>query len=117
MTLNSNTRRDFLRSASGIPLMFTAVASAEPFLLTSSSPLSGSICDVGGVKVGHYTDLRRPTGCTAILTEEGMTAGVDVRGSAPGTRETDLLNPLNTVETIDGILLSGGSAFGLDAAS
>ncbi len=78
---------------------------------------SGSVCDVAGIKVGHYTESRRPTGCTVILTEEGATAGVEVRGSAPGTRETDLLNPLNTVEKVHAILLAGGSAFGLEAAS
>jgi L-aminopeptidase/D-esterase-like protein len=72
---------------------------------------------VEGVKVGHFTDKRRPTGCTVVLFEKGATAGVDVRGSAPGTRETDLLNPVNTVQQIQAILLAGGSAFGLDAAS
>src|ERR1700730_16564086 len=77
----------------------------------------GSITDVQGVKVGHFTDTRRPTGCTVLLFEKGATAGVDVRGSAPGTRETDLLNPIDTVQKVHGILLSGGSAFGLDAAS
>src|SRR5262245_59668931 len=116
MALTSNTRRDFLRSASGIPLMLTE-ASIDSFLMAFARGSFGCICDVGGVKVGHYSDPRRPTGCTVILTEEGATAGVDVRGSAPGTRETDLLNPLSTVEKIHGILLSGGSAFGLDAAS
>ena len=78
---------------------------------------SGSITDVAGIKVGHFTDARRPTGCTVILTEEGATAGVDVRGAAPGTRETDLLNPINTVQTVHAIMLSGGSAFGLETAS
>ncbi|HVN81898.1 MAG TPA: P1 family peptidase [Terriglobia bacterium] len=77
----------------------------------------GSICDIAGVKIGHYTDPRRPTGCTVVMVEGGAVAGVDVRGSAPGTRETDLLNPVNTVEKINAILLSGGSAFGLEAAS
>ena len=77
----------------------------------------GSITDVQGVKVGHFTDSRRPTGCTVLLFEKGATAGVDVRGSAPGTRETDLLNPINTVQQVQAILLAGGSAFGLDAAS
>jgi L-aminopeptidase/D-esterase-like protein len=77
----------------------------------------GSITDVGGVKVGHFTDSRRPTGCTVILTEEGATAGVDVRGAAPGTRDTELLNPINTVQTVHAIMLAGGSAFGLEAAS
>ena len=69
------------------------------------------------VKVGHFTDSRRPTGCTAILFENGAVAGVDVRGAAPGTRETDLLNPINTVQQIHAIMLSGGSAFGLDTAT
>jgi L-aminopeptidase/D-esterase-like protein len=77
----------------------------------------GSITDVDGLKVGHYTDSRRPTGCTVIMFEEGAVAGVDVRGSAPGTRETDLLAPTNTVDKVHAILLAGGSAFGLDAAS
>lgn len=71
---------------------------------------------VPGVKVGHVTLDARPTGCTVVLTEGGAVAGVDVRGAAPGTRETDLLSPLNTVEQVHAILLSGGSAFGLDAA-
>ena len=74
------------------------------------------ITDVEGIKVGHFTDPRRPTGCTVILYETGAVAGVDVRGSAPGTRETDLLNPVNTVDKVHGIVLSGGSAFGLDTA-
>ncbi len=77
----------------------------------------GSITDVQGVKVGHFTDTRRPTGCTVLLFGKGATAGVDVRGSAPGTRETDLLNPLNMMQQVQAILLSGGSAFGLDAAT
>lgn len=80
-------------------------------------PMSGAITDVGGLCVGHYTDTRRPTGCTVILTPQGAVAGVDVRGAAPGTRETDLLSPLNAVRQVHAILLSGGSAFGLDAAS
>jgi L-aminopeptidase/D-esterase-like protein len=77
----------------------------------------GSITDVPGIAVGHFTDTRRPTGCTVILTPNGAVGGVDVRGAAPGTRETDLLSPLNTVEVVHAVLLSGGSAFGLDAAS
>lgn len=77
----------------------------------------GSITDVPGIAVGHFTDTRRPTGCTVILTPKGAVGGVDVRGAAPGTRETDLLSPLNTVEVVHAVLLSGGSAFGLDAAA
>jgi L-aminopeptidase/D-esterase-like protein len=76
----------------------------------------GSITDVAGLRVGHFTDARRPTGCTVILTPDGAVAGVDVRGAAPGTRETELLSPLNAVEKVHALLLAGGSAFGLDAA-
>jgi len=78
---------------------------------------TGSITDVPGVKVGHFTEARRPTGCTVVLVEQGATAGVAVRGAAPGTRETDLLDPSNTVEHVHAIVLSGGSAYGLSAAS
>jgi L-aminopeptidase/D-esterase-like protein len=80
-----------------------------------TSPI-GSITDVSGIKVGHCTDTRRPTGCTVVLTVGGAVAGVDVRGAAPGTRETELLSPLNAVEQVHAVLLAGGRAFGLDAA-
>ncbi len=76
----------------------------------------GSITDIAGLKVGHFTDPRRPTGCTVLLCESGATAGVDVRGAAPGTRETDLLDPRNVIEQVHAVLLAGGSAFGLAAA-
>jgi len=72
--------------------------------------------DVRGISVGHYTDPLALTGCTVVLTPLGAVAGVDVRGSAPGTRETDSLRPGNLVQQAHAILLSGGSAFGLDAA-
>lgn len=78
---------------------------------------SGYITDVPGIKVGHGESLEGMTGCTVILCEEGAVAGVDVRGSAPGTRETDLLRPEKMIDKVHGIVLSGGSAFGLDAAS
>jgi L-aminopeptidase/D-esterase-like protein len=76
----------------------------------------GSIVSVPGLLCGHFTDPRRPTGCTVVLAPDGAVAGVDVRGAAPGTRETELLSPLNSVEKIHAVLLAGGSAFGLDAA-
>lgn len=79
-------------------------------------PVRG-IRQVPGIRAGHYTLVRRPTGCTVILTPEGAVAGVDVRGGAPGTRETDLLDPVNSVQQVHGIVLSGGSAFGLETAS
>ena len=75
-----------------------------------------AVTDVPGIKVGHYTDKEAATGCTVILCEEGAVAGVDVRGAAPGTRETDSLHPMSLVGRAHAILLSGGSAFGLDAA-
>ncbi|MEX2543070.1 MAG: P1 family peptidase [Trueperaceae bacterium] len=75
-----------------------------------------SITDVPGIEVGHDTDDAALTGTTVILTREGAVAGVDVRGAAPGTRETDLLAPENLVQRVQAIVLSGGSAFGLDAA-
>ncbi|MEO5736420.1 MAG: P1 family peptidase [Variovorax sp.] len=75
----------------------------------------GAITDVSGIEVGHFSDTRRPTGCTVILTREGAVGGVDVRGAAPGTRETDLLSPGNLVERVHGIMLAGGSAWGLAA--
>ena len=75
------------------------------------------LTDIPGVGVGHFTDARRPTGCTVILTPTGAVCGVDVRGGAPGTRETDLLNPVNSVAQVHAVVLAGGSAFGLEAAS
>lgn len=80
-------------------------------------PGRDAITDVAGIRVGHHTDARRPTGCTVVLCESGAVAGVDVRGAAPGTRETDLLDPSNLVDRVHAVLLSGGSAFGLDAAT
>ncbi len=78
--------------------------------------MNGTLTDVTGLAVGHWTNTEGGTGCTAILCPPGTVAGVDVRGSAPGTRETDLLNPINMVQTVDAIMLAGGSAYGLAAA-
>jgi L-aminopeptidase/D-esterase-like protein len=79
--------------------------------------LKNSITDVRGIEVGHAQDEQALTGCTVILCRKGAVAGVDVRGGAPGTRETDLLNPINLVEKVHAVVLAGGSAFGLDAAT
>lgn len=78
---------------------------------------AGHIARVQGIQVGHFTDPRRPTGCSVVLCPQGAVGGVDVRGAAPGTRETDLLDPSHLVQQVHGITLSGGSAWGLDAAS
>lgn len=79
--------------------------------------MNTTLTAITGLEVGHYTDRANATGCTAILCRQGAVAGVDVRGGSPGTRETDLLQPMRRVERIHAILLSGGSAFGLDAAA
>ncbi|HXD73279.1 MAG TPA: P1 family peptidase [Vicinamibacterales bacterium] len=87
------------------------------WLILAAAAANLTLTAVPGVKVGHHTLTERPTGCTAILVEAGATAGVDVRGSAPASAETDLLKPANLVQQIYAISLSGGSAFGLDSRS
>jgi L-aminopeptidase/D-esterase-like protein len=82
----------------------------------SPLPYPGALTDVAGIDVGHDSDTRRPTGCTVVLARAGAVGGVDVRGAAPGTRETDLLTPGNLVQQVHAVLLAGGSAWGLDAA-
>ncbi len=89
---------------------------APPVVSTLQHDSAGSLTDVAGIEVGHFTDTRRPTGCTVVLTREGAVCGVDVRGAAPGTRETDLLAPGNLVQQVHAVLLAGGSAWGLAAA-
>lgn len=74
-----------------------------------------NILDVKGLRVGQIEDTDALTGCTVVICEEGATCGVDVRGSAPGTRETDLLDPINSVQKVHAVVLSGGSAFGLES--
>jgi L-aminopeptidase/D-esterase-like protein len=85
--------------------------------MTPGSDLHDGLADVGGLSVGHFTHRARATGCSVVLCPEGAVAGVDVRGGAPGTRETDLLAPENLIDRVHAVLLTGGSAFGLDAAS
>ncbi len=79
--------------------------------------MKNAITDIKGIEVGQAANLEALTGCTVVLCRKGAMGGVDVRGGAPGTRETDLLNPLNLVEKVHAVVLAGGSAFGLDAAS
>jgi L-aminopeptidase/D-esterase-like protein len=105
-------RRDFHRAVAALT---TGAALSTRGVAAETS--AGGITDVQGIKVGHWTESRRPTGCTVLIFEKGATAGVDVRGGAPGTHETDLLNPTTMVQQVQAILLSGGSAFGLDASA
>src|SRR6266566_3390742 len=103
------------RSIALIVGMFTA---AMPIAAQTAPPRAASgLTAVEGLRVGHYTLTERPTGCTVILVDGEAVGGVAQSGGAPGTRETDLLHPLNMVDKVNAIVLSGGSAFGLDAAS
>ncbi len=79
--------------------------------------MNQTITAVPGIEAGHYTDLQHATGCTVVLCRHGAVGGVDVRGGSPGTRETDLLQPTRRVDQLFAVSLSGGSAFGLDAAT
>ena len=83
----------------------------------SRPPKRGSITDVRGIRVGHWTDTANATGCTAVICDPAATAGVEVRGAAPGARETALLHTLAQASWVNAIVLAGGSAFGLDAAT
>jgi len=99
-------------------LSLACIAAAGAALAAQSpSHASSGLTAVEGIKVGHHTLAERPTGCTVILVDGDAVGGVSQRGGAPGTRETDLLNPLNMVDKVNAVVLSGGSAFGLEAAT
>ena len=110
-----------------LPLMVCAAAIVSTAAQTpapapasqSLQPTGGrGLTEVHGIKVGHHTLTERPTGCTVILVDgEGVPGGVAQRGGAPGTRETDLLDPANMVDKVNAVVLSGGSAYGLEAAT
>ena len=104
-------KRRTLAAAAGVIVAATLYAQ-------SPAPMRGKgLTEVDGLRVGQFTLTERPTGCTVVLVDSpGATGGVSQRGGAPGTRETDLLNPGNLVDIVNAIVLSGGSAFGLDAA-
>ena len=100
----------------GLPLLVVATLVGAQFGARAAS--AGGLTDVVGLEVGHHTLEERPTGCTVVLTgPDGAVAGVDIRGGAPGTREIALLDPVNHVQKAHAIVLSGGSAFGLDSAT
>lgn len=83
----------------------------------AGNAVNRTLTAVPGIKVGHFTLAERPTGCTVVLVEGNAVGGVSQRGGAPGTRETDLLDPLNMVDKVNAVVLSGGSAFGLESAA
>jgi L-aminopeptidase/D-esterase-like protein len=99
-------------AAAGLSILFCAVLAGKG---TSAQASGESITAVPGVRVGHFTRTERPTGCTVVLFPPDTVGAVDQRGGAPGTVETDLLRPENTVSVVHAVLLTGGSAFGLDA--
>ena len=111
----SSFRTDLTTATASRPVLLAALAG---WLACASVLHAGGLTDVAGLAVGHHTLSERPTGCTVILTgPEGAIAGVDIRGGAPGTREVALLDPVNHVQKAHAIVLSGGSAFGLDSAT
>ena len=89
----------------------------RPASAAQTGTANHTLTAVPGIKVGHVTLSERPTGCTVILVDGDAVGGVSQRGGAPGTRETDLLNPLNMVDKVNAVVLAGGSAFGLEAAT
>lgn len=100
-----------------IALILATAATVSTAVQSTPTAADRGLTQVAGVKVGHHTLSERPTGCTVVLLEgEGAVGGVSQRGGAPGTRETDLLDPLNLVDKVNAIVLAGGSAYGLDAA-
>lgn len=120
-------RRNFSRLAMTLPLAAAASSNAsgssspapqpEDRDETEQSTYDGGLTDIDGFRVGHYTDPEQNTGCTVVLCGQGAVGGVSVRGASPGTRETDLLKPESTVEKVHAVMLSGGSAYGLETAA
>jgi L-aminopeptidase/D-esterase-like protein len=111
------SRRTFGRTMVGAATSGVGLPHSIRAMSLEKAMRTPSFTDVDGLLAGHYTLPGRPTGCTVVLSRQPFTAGVDVRGGAPGTRETDLLRADNTVDSIHAIFLSGGSAFGLDAGA
>lgn len=120
MRQDAETHRTTTRTRSWqLPLAAAVILALTASLPAQSSRLvqSKGLADVEGLKVGHFTLSERPTGCTVVLVDgEGAPGGVSQRGGSPGSRETDLLNPLNRVDKVNAIVLAGGSVYGLDAA-
>jgi L-aminopeptidase/D-esterase-like protein len=110
-------RRLRLASSTCVALALLAAGLVTHASTGAPSVQTGTLTDVDGIEVGHAVMPGRPTGCTVVLLRQGAVAAVDVRGAAPGTRETDLLDPLNSVQMVHAIVLAGGSAFGLDSAT
>ncbi len=111
------SRRGFHRRIAGGLALSSVLETPMRSFPNANTDRTPSLTDLEGILVGHHTLRERPTGCSIVTGPEPFTAGVDVRGGAPGTREIDLLRPENTVDKVDAIFLSGGSAFGLETAT
>ena len=109
------SRRQLLNAMGGTAALALAPSATDTTAQPPSSPAGGSLTDVGGLRVGHFTDPRRPTGCTAILFDEPATAGADYDGAAPGESLGVLLQPVSPLDRIHGILLTGGGPMALGA--
>ena len=110
------SRRQFL-NVGGMTILAATPIIAATADQPASVPSAGSLTDIGGVRVGHFTDTRRPTGCTAILFDNPATAGVDYDGSAPGESLGVMLQPVSPLDHIHGVLLTGGGPMGLGATA
>ncbi|PYQ91594.1 MAG: peptidase S58 [Acidobacteria bacterium] len=110
------SRRQFL-NAGGMTILAATPIIAATAGQSAPVPSAGSLTDIGGVRVGHFTDTRRPTGCTAILFDNPATAGVDYDGSAPGESLGVMLQPVSPLDHIHGVLLAGGGPMGLGATA
>ena len=110
-------RRAVITTAALALLVAAAWLTARAPAVVAAGPDAKGLTAVPGIRVGHHTLTERPTGCTVIVVDgSGAVGGISQRGGAPGTRETDLLDPLNMVDKVNAVVLSGGSAYGIDAA-
>ena len=117
MRYRRQMKRLALPLACAAVLLVWLVLPAARLVAQSAGTANATLTAVPGIKVGHFTLTERPTGCTVILVDGDAVGGISQRGGAPGTRETDLLNPLNMVDKVNAVVLAGGSAFGLEAAT
>jgi L-aminopeptidase/D-esterase-like protein len=120
LTVTSTKPLFFITTLCAAAIVTAAAQTPAPAPTPQPLPPTGGrgLTEVHGIKVGHHTLTERPTGCTVILVDgEGVPGGVSQRGGAPGTRETDLLDPANMVDKVNAVVLSGGSAYGLEAAT
>lgn len=113
----SVARASALKGRTCVGLRYACVFALAMLGFAPGAAANDTLTAIRGIRVGHYTLAERPTGCTVVLVDRGAVAGIAQRGAAPGTRETDLLHSTNAADRVNAIVLSGGSAFGLDAAN